>query len=158
MASPPVMQFGPEHAWFDASRAPYIIMRVPAVVGDDMLEGALREVSRWLLEDVNALFSFVANFERPLKITARQRRMMANAERQYAHVDRTYNAGQAVIVQSPMTRGVLTAVYWLSPPVYPYAFFSDMESAFSWLVPQFEHFAAAYPNGRHEPVRRSMRG
>jgi hypothetical protein len=42
------------------------------------------------------------------------------------------NRGTAFALRSPLIRGVLTAVQWMSPPPYPYAVVSTREEAIGW--------------------------
>lgn len=44
-------------------------------------------------------------------------------------------AAQAFVMKSMMARGVMTAIHWLSKPIYPQKIFSNCESAYTWLAP-----------------------
>jgi hypothetical protein len=141
------MTFGPKHSWFESQHAPIIIMRFPDHFRDDELEEALRAVTEWLLESVDRPFGFIVDMQRPLVVSAKQREMMAACEKAYAHVDRRYNGGQAVIVSNPLIRGVVTAIYWIAPPVYPVKTLASMAQAMSWLRPQLDAALKQFPNG-----------
>ena len=48
---------------------------------------------------------------------------------------------------SRFARGVITAVYWLSPPVYPVKVVGSRAEALEWLEPMFEAALAEFPDG-----------
>ena len=142
-----VMTQGPDHAWYENVKAPIIIMHFPDRFGDEELDGALKAVQHWLLKEVDAPFSFIADMRRPLSITSKQRKMMADYEQSYVDIDRRFNAGQAVIVSNPITRGFITAIYWMSPPIYPTRIVGSMSEALHWLEPHFERALKEFPAG-----------
>ena len=142
------MKRGPKHVWYDDSRAPVVVLTMPSKFDDAALTAALTAATRWLLEEVDAPFGFIADLQRPLAISPRQRKLVASAEAAYAHVDARFNAGQAFVVGSAISRGIVTALTWLSPPVYPYVVVSSIAEAFAWVEPQFDRFLAAHPHGR----------
>jgi hypothetical protein len=143
-----VMTHGPAHSWFDGSRAPIIVMRFPeAVFSDEELAGALHAVQHWMLFQVDAPFGFIADLRHPLRVSAQQRRLLATAEASYRHVDRAYNAGQAVVVANPLARAVIRMVYRMTPPVYPVELVSTLDLALAWLEPFFLRAMTEFPDG-----------
>lgn len=122
-------------------------MHFPDVVTDEDLRSALDAVTHWLLKEVDGLFGFIADMRRPLGLSARQRSMLAEAEKTYKHVDRAFNAAQAVVVQSTLMRGVLTAIYWISPPVYPVKVSATLDDAYGWLDVHMKLAVEQYPHG-----------
>lgn len=44
--------------------------------------------------------------------------------------------GEATVLESALVRGGLTAIYWLSPPGYPWKIFGDMSEALHWAQAQ----------------------
>jgi hypothetical protein len=51
-------------------------------------------------------------------------------------------AGSAIIVPSSVLAGAIRAVFWVSPPAFPYAVLSDREEAEAWLRQQAERLDA----------------
>lgn len=45
-------------------------------------------------------------------------------------------AASAIIVRSPIMAGAIRAVFWMAPPKFPYAVFSDRDKAEAWLSEQ----------------------
>lgn len=146
MSSARGMQRAPLHSWFAASKPPIIVMTFPDQVHNDQLRAALDDVQRWLAE-VNEPFGFIVDMRRPLSISSTQRQMIAEVEKASSETDRRFNAAQAVVVTNAITRGIITAISWMSPPVYPLKIVPSIERAWHWVLPQFEAALAQYPDG-----------
>jgi hypothetical protein len=129
-------------------------MQFPARFSDEDLQEALRVVTAWLLNDVDAPFGFIADLGAVEAMSARRRSIMPAAERLYAHVDRAYNAGQAVVVASALMRGIITAVMWLSLPVYPLKVCAALAAAETFVEEQLRRGLSDYPHGPHWKRRR----
>ena len=43
-----------------------------------------------------------------------------------------YRLGSAIVVKSNVIRGIITAIYWLQPPPYPYSICSNRDEALAW--------------------------
>ena len=85
-----------------------------------------------LIEAQIAPFAWVVLADALLTTSATQRQMMADAEKRMQPKDKAFCVGTAIVLSSSIARGVVTAVYWLTPPVYPYTFSSSAEEARSW--------------------------
>lgn len=77
-----------------------------------------------------------------MKIDAKQRKALADFDRRVAEYDRKYTAGCAIIAPSALARGIAVAVYWLSPPVYPYKVFATYEEGRRWVEAQLRERSA----------------
>lgn len=62
---------------------------------------------------------------------------------------RRYRRGLALVTRSRRARTVLELIYWLAPPPFPYAVFSDRESAMEWARSRLEP-AESRPSGIDE--------
>jgi hypothetical protein len=60
-----------------------------------------------------------------------QRALIADHQRRMEDAYRTYCRGEVYIV-SKQTRQAMTAIFWLAPPPYPYAFVETVPEAFDW--------------------------
>ena len=49
---------------------------------------------------------------------------------------RRYSLGAALVIQSPIVRGMLKAILWIQPMPQPYAVFPTVEGALRWLREQ----------------------
>jgi len=77
-------------------------------------------------------FAWVVMADSMLSTSARQRKLFAEAEARMQAQDRLHCAGTAIVLTSPIVRGVVTAIYWLTPPVYPYALCATEAEARVW--------------------------
>jgi len=60
-----------------------------------------------------------------------QRALIADHQRRMEDAYREYCRGEVYIV-SKETRQAMTAVFWLAPPPYPYAFMASASEALAW--------------------------
>ncbi len=65
-------------------------------------------------------------------LSADRRKLLATMEEKYKPIDLRYNKGQAYVVASAAMRGAITALHWLSPPVYPTMTFKTFEEGLGW--------------------------
>jgi hypothetical protein len=120
-----------QHPWFDHSRAPLLVQRYPRDTGDQELIAFTGAVEAYMAAHP-APFAWVCDASNLVHATARQRQLMGEFEKRTAEHDRKYCLGTALVVASPVARGIITAVYWLSPPVYPYRTFARWDDAEKW--------------------------
>jgi hypothetical protein len=123
------------HPWIDASRAPLYVVTYPEAPSDrEVLEGhqAIEEIYR----RADSPLAWVVDARRVNKATPVQRRMVAEHEERTRALAEKFNAGLALVITSRLVRGMVTAVYWMSPPVYPYKIFDDMDRAQQWALQQ----------------------
>ncbi len=93
------------------------------------------EAAEALLRESDEPMGWVCDFTKIVlrDFTALKRKAFGVFEARCADRDALVCAGAALIVKpSPLYRGMVTAVYWLSPPVYPYRVFSERSEAVEW--------------------------
>lgn len=137
-----------DHPWIDSSKAPLYILYPPSVIANADLIDYLRLQEEFIVNrphhyvwvcDVGHLFSFDAH----------QRALVAACDNTLKPYERIYNLGQAWVLESAMARGVLAALYWMSPPVYPTTVVATRAAGIAWaerkLAPHFpeRHRSAA---------------
>jgi hypothetical protein len=79
-----------------------------------------------------APFAWVILADALMSTSAKQRKTFAAAEERMKATDRALCAGTAFVLTSAIARGAITAVYWISPPVYPYSIHATEVSALAW--------------------------
>lgn len=65
--------------------------------------------------------------------TSTQRRIYAEFDQRVADQDRAHCAGVALVISNPLTRGMVTAVHWITPPVYPHTTAATLSRGVHWL-------------------------
>lgn len=73
---------------------------------------------------------------------AKGRRVIADWTRSNVERIRLYNRGVAYVADSAITRGSLTALFWLAKPVYQYVVLSTVEEAREWCTKRLQAGAA----------------
>lgn len=123
----------PDHPWIDSSRAPLFQWNLPAAAEDDELEACLKAREDWALV-AKYPCAWVVDLRHLLGVPATQRRLFAEHLKHFEPHDIAYNRGSALVIPNSMVRGIVTAVFWLSPPKFPNKAFDTREAALSWAA------------------------
>lgn len=137
----------PEHAWFSAKHAPVIHMRPPHDVTAEDHQTAREAIVKWMLDVVDRPYGYIVDLSERPDFNAYERKQWAIVEKKYAHIELLYSFGQAIIAPDAMTRGLMTAMYWISPAVYPTKLVKTVDAAFDYLQTQVENLGPQYPHG-----------
>lgn len=121
------------NAWIDSTRAPLYVWTFPEEATDDELEASCRAREAWAAR-VSYPVAWVVDLSRTKKVTAAQRRVVGAHLKHFSECDRLYNQGSAIVVPNPLVRGVVTAVFWLSPPDFPHRLFASRPEAEQWAT------------------------
>jgi len=70
------------------------------------------------------------------KPTAKQRRFTADSIAKNETIFRTRVAGWAIVVDSPVIRGIVKAITWIHPPPFPLIMVATMHEAEEWARTQ----------------------
>lgn len=119
-------------------------MTFPAQAEDDELVAfteAIRKIYRTTQHEV----AWVLDCSQVRRVSAKQRGILAQHEEQIKPFARRYNAGLAFVIASPLVRGIITAVTWLAPLVYPHDIFADTQSAEQWCRAQLARAQSKVP-------------
>lgn len=65
-------------------------------------------------------------------VPAAQRRKQADWMARYELLTRAGTAGMAFVIDSPILRGILTAILWMSPMACPHTVVATLPEAYSW--------------------------
>jgi hypothetical protein len=126
------------HAWLDVSSYPILVARYPA---DSNSPEAAAEVEKFY----DAFCEWASRSDAPYTVIADTtlmnripsavvRAAVAKGEARTAAFEARRNKGTAIVVANQITRGVATAVYWLSPPTYPTRMFATFDAALDWIL------------------------
>ncbi len=80
---------------------------------------------------------------------AATRAKLGEAAARFAFEAKPWSLGSAIVVSSPIIRGALVAVEWISRPATPTSYFSELTDAMDWAVAKLE--------ATHLPVSRTIR-
>jgi hypothetical protein len=137
------------HPWLDVSTYPILVVRYPADA--DRRESATqvdqfydafcawadaRQVPYTVIADTTAIKTMPS---------ALVRAAIAKGEARTAVFEARLNKGTAVVVANNITRGVATAVFWLSPPAYPMRVFATFADALAWILARLDSHGLQRP-------------
>jgi hypothetical protein len=121
----------PNHKWVSVIEAPLYGQVLPARCSDEELAEMLAEVER-ITRSIGSPLGWVTDVSSILTATPRQRRMYAESDERLKPYDKQWCAGTAIICSGALTRGIVTAVHWMTPPVYPFKIFSSRREGERW--------------------------
>jgi len=121
-----------ERIGIDESQWPLVFVRYPKRIDDDDFSAHLRRVT----EFVNRCepWGMLNDSRGSGHPNARQRQAIVSMYEQHEHNIRAHWRGTAIIFDSPMIVGVLTALTWLKAPVHPFKAFSDYGEGLRWVT------------------------
>ena len=99
---------------------------------DAQLDAHCEAMKLWSEANLRALGG-VVYLRRLLTGTAKQRQQLAELEKDLEAHDAKHVKACGIVAPNAITRGFVTAVFWLKPPVYPYRLFKTFEKALAWV-------------------------
>ena len=122
---------------YDDSAWPLVLEATPPESSDsDVLEYINRHRSYLAKKTV---YGAVLDVRRARTMSVKHRRMLADwINEQRAELQRYHAAVAVVVSPSPIVRGFVSAVYWLSPPPYPYKIMTSIDDAKAWVAKQID--------------------
>ncbi len=121
------------HAWFATQDARIHMITFPNVITDESLENYFNAIHT-VYRRLSPRQTFIMDIRQLARnsVTAVQRRRYAEFEQEVEALDREYIAGAAIIAGSSLQRGLVTALFWLKPPVYAYSLCRTNGRAMEW--------------------------
>lgn len=125
----------PTHAWVTAIEAPLYGQALPREASDAELAAMLADIER-ITMSMRSPLGWVTDLSNIMQATPKQRKMYADSDARLKDWDARLCAGTAIICSGGFTRGIVTAVHWVAPPVYPFKIFSGRREAERWARSQ----------------------
>jgi hypothetical protein len=126
-----------DHPWVSHEYMPIYWMSFPpeATVEEQMAFAEARE--NWA-KKARYPVAWVVDLSNLAKASAVQRKLFAEHLKRFEEHDERWNVGSALIVPNAWLRGLVTAVFWISPPKFPNKSFSNRFEALSWARKQLD--------------------
>jgi hypothetical protein len=124
-----------DHPWISNDLMPIYRWTFPSEATDEELSACLRARDDWAIR-VRYHFAWVIDPSNVTTAPATQRKVLAEHLKRYEEFSGRWNTGSALIVPSAWLRGLMTAVFWISPPQYPHKTFSEPTEAERWARKQ----------------------
>lgn len=114
----------------DVSRWPVVVVRAPPTVSDEEMQEHLAFFERTVYARREP-FVTVLDLRFCEKITPRQRSIMIGSMKR--NEEMTQCRGCAMVFDSMLLRGILTAMFWVRKPAYPTRVFSKVVDSLDWV-------------------------
>lgn len=124
-----------DHPWYGNDDMPIYRWVFPDGATDEELDQCLRAREVWG-EKANYYVSWVIDLSAIAKAPAKQRKMFGEHLKRFEPHNVQWNTGSAIIVPNAWLRGLVTAVFWISPPKFPTKLFSESREAEKWAKSQ----------------------
>lgn len=121
---------------FDDSRWPLVVVRYPKKIDHDDFMAHLDRVIDYVKRDEP--WGMINDSRGSGHPNAVQRQAIASFYDEYEPIIRKNWRGTAIVFDSPIIAGVLTALTWLRPAPHPSKAFSNYDEGERWLLSRFE--------------------
>jgi hypothetical protein len=128
----------------DVSRHPLVVITFVGATSEDDFDRYLEEMQRLVLSRRERNVTIIDG-SRSERTTPLQRRKQADWMRTNDDMLRRYSLGTAFVISSPVVRGVLTAILWVSPMSAPHTVVATYEEAERWANAQLNAVGLAAP-------------
>ncbi|MGB8332168.1 MAG: hypothetical protein WCE62_18725 [Polyangiales bacterium] len=131
-----------DHCWISNDEMPLYRWTFPEEATDEELEACLRAREHWGAR-AHYHVAWVIDLSNIIKASATQRQAFARHLKRFEEYNIRWNTGSALVVPKAWLRGLVTAVFWLSPPEFPNKLFSEPLEAEGWAKAQLAAKLAA---------------
>ena len=132
-----------DHPWVSHRHVPIYEWTFPDKSSDEELARFVQAREDWATR-AHYPVAWVVELSNLTRATATQRRAFAEHLKRFEAHDVLWNAGSALIVPSGWVRGLVTAVFWISPPKFPHQAFATRTDALEWAQLQLDAKLAEY--------------
>ena len=126
-----------DHPWVSHKHLPIYEFTFPAEANEEELAAFVRAREEWATR-AHYPVAWVVELSNLRKANAKQRRVFADHLKRFENHDVQWNGGSALIVPSSWLRGLVTAVFWISPPKFPHQAFAKRSDALEWAQLQLD--------------------
>jgi 1,2-phenylacetyl-CoA epoxidase PaaB subunit len=126
-----------DHPWVSHKHVPIYEWAFPAEASDEELAAFIRAREDWAAR-AHYPVAWVVELSNLTRANAKQRRAFAEHLQRFEPHDVLWNGGSALIVPSAWLRGLVTAVFWISPPKFPHQAFAKRSDALEWAQLQLD--------------------
>lgn len=119
----------------DDQRFPLVLVRYTRSHSDASWQAYLETMSRFVSRGVP--YVTLTDARAVPAPSARQRRMASDVIAREEARTKRFVVANAVVVDSALLRGALTAVHWVAPPPVPLDSFATPQLAYAWLMTMY---------------------
>jgi hypothetical protein len=127
-----------DDGWFmardDRVLLSYVDQRITPESFKRHLSALANDIDEWPVQ--TGLRGVLYESPAPAAMSADQRRQLADVLDARKAKLQSITAGYVMVTPSAVVRGILTAVFWIAPPPYPYRVVATPDEGFQWLATQ----------------------
>lgn len=120
--------------FFDTRRDPLLVLEWAESYSTEQLVNALDEVTRYLDNHARTPFALLADVTRRKDSTVSNRTALTNFVKRNEASIKAQCVGWAVVHQSKLVQGALTAIFWFKAPEWEMKSFTTRADAEAWLA------------------------
>lgn len=124
----------------DLTHWPLAIVIPPRTQMTDSDYRAYLEWTRRYIVCTGQVYAMVLDAQNNPGVTANQRRILGEHMESTKPFSKKYCAGVAMVFDSTMMRGMMTAIFWLSKPEHATKVFAETHEAVKWAKARLETF------------------
>jgi len=126
---------------------PLTCLRAAGAPSDEELTESLTRIAQTMAEDMRQGRKSVTivDMRQASALSASQRRNCSIWMKQHVERFAQTSYGTAFAIESPLVRGVLTALLWFQPIDVPHEVVRDLDSAVRWAIKRFEAARVVVP-------------
>ena len=128
----------------DLSRRPLITVTFVGLATEAEFDEYLDEMTRMILERKEKTVT-ILDARASGRAPATPRKKQADWLKQHERELRRYSLGTAFVIDSPLVRGVLTAIFWVQPMATAYAIVGTLEEAERWAMARLQEAGLTAP-------------
>lgn len=127
------------HPWIDSSRAPMYVVRMPSPMSIPDLMGFAAAREAWAASTQSPV-AFVVDVSRltTKDASARHREVFAEHMKRFEAFETQWTSAVAIVAGSAVTRGIVSAVFWLQSPTFAYCVVPTVEAAIVFTQARLE--------------------
>lgn len=134
-----------QHPWVSHKHMPIYEWTFPEEASDEELSAFIDAREDWA-KLAHYPVAWVVELSNLRKANAGQRKLFAEHLKRFEEHDVRWNVGSALVVPRAWLRGLVTAVFWVSPPKFPHQAFGWRSDALEWAQLQLDA-KVAEPSG-----------
>ncbi|MET0283640.1 MAG: hypothetical protein ABW352_04200 [Polyangiales bacterium] len=136
----PSRRFKPiPHPWIDSARAPMYVVRMPSPMPLTELISFCAAREQWATTQIGPV-AFVVDISKltTREATARHRELFAEHMRRFEPFERQHTCAVGIVSSGAVTRGIVSAVFWLQHPTFAYCVVPTAEEAIVFTQARLE--------------------
>lgn len=141
------------HPWYFMRELPLLGFSLPPKVDNQELVEFLAARDK-VIRAITQPWASIVDITNLMVSSALQRNMFSEAEGRLTGFYRKHLIATSIVVANPFHRGIVTAMFWMRPPVYPYTLAANVDEGIRWTTAKLR--AAGAVGAEFEPYKSTV--